>query len=96
MCDEKSVIIHFSDEYKAKYCLHELLAELNRDQVLPNKVYWDAKSIDIERLSFSYEEDETAQLINILEHYHKYGFVIVEGLKAQKGEVSNFAERIGL
>lgn len=94
-CDEKSVIIHFSDEYKAKYCLHELLAELNRDQVLPNKVHWDAKSNDIERLSFSYEEDETAQLINILDHYHKYGFVIVEGLKAQKGEVSNFAERIG-
>ena len=66
MCDEKSVIIHFSDEYKAKYCLHELLAELNRDQVLPNKVHWDAKSIDIERLSFSYEEDETAQLIIFL------------------------------
>ena len=95
MCDEKSVIIHFSDEYKAKYCLYELLSELNKKQILPEKIHWNTSDLDTERLLFSYEKDETAQLLNILEYYHKYGFVIVEGLKAQKGEIINFAERIG-
>ena len=93
--DEKNIIICFSDEHKAKYCLQELLSELNKDQLLPSKIYWNAESVSIEKFNFSYEEDEASQLLRILEYYHKYGFVIVEGLKAKKGEITSFAERIG-
>ena len=48
-----------------------------------------------ESFNFSYDKNESEQLIDILEFYHKYGFVIVNGLKPKEGEIIDFAERIG-
>ena len=48
-----------------------------------------------ESFNFSYHKNESEQLIDILEFYHKYGFVIVNGLKPKEGEIIDFAERIG-
>jgi gamma-butyrobetaine dioxygenase len=35
------------------------------------------------------------QMLEILEYFHQYGFVVVKGLHAKEGEIINFAERIG-
>ena len=35
------------------------------------------------------------QMLDILEYFHQYGFVVVKGLHAKEGEIINFAERIG-
>ena len=93
--EEDKVLIKFSDNHEAEYCLHSLIKEIKRSKGLPDKVFWKKENIILKKFNFNYEEDEKKQLYHILDFYHKYGFVLVSGLKAADGEIINFAEKIG-
>ena len=93
--DEDKILIKFSDNHEAKYCLNNLIKEIKRSKGLPDKVFWNKDNVTFQKFDFSYENDEKRQLYNILNFYHKYGFVLVSGLKALEGEIINFAEKIG-
>lgn len=93
--NEDQIIVRFSDKHEAKYSLKELLSEVNCYKDLPEKRLWDSSQINYKEFKFDYNSDPDAQLLNILEYYHKYGFAIVTELKPSEGEIINFAERIG-
>jgi len=93
--DEDKILIKFSDNHEAKYYLNNLIKEIKRSKGLPDKVFWNKENVAFQKFDFSYENDEKKQLYNILDFYHKYGFVLVSGLKAVEGEIVNFAEKIG-
>jgi len=93
--NESKILIKFSDNHEANYCLNNLIKEIKRSKVLPEKVFWNKENEIFQKFDFNYEDNEEKQLYNILDFYHKYGFVLVGGLKAVEGEIINFAEKIG-
>ena len=95
LISENDLLVEFSDHHKAKYKLTEIIQELRGNISLPKKILWNAQNVSHESFNFSYDKNESEQLIDILEFYHKYGFVIVNGLKPKEGEIIDFAERIG-
>ena len=84
--EEGKILIKFSDNHEAKYCLNNLIKEIKRSKGLPKKVFWNKDNVIFQKFDFSYKDDEKKQLYNILDFYHKYGFVLVSGLKAVEGE----------
>ena len=93
--NEEKILIRFSDDHEANYCLKKLSKELQRSKDLPEKILWDNSEINFKTFEFQYNQDEENQLLDILHYYHQYGFVLVTGLKPQDGEIINFAQRIG-
>ena len=93
--DQDEILIKFSDQHEAKYSLKDLLLEIDRKDNLPQKVYWNTSNLEFKEFNFDYSLEPEQQMLEILEYFHKYGFVVVKELHAQEGEIINFAERIG-
>ena len=93
--DEDKLLIKFSDNHVAKYCVKNLIKEIKRAKGLPDKVFWNKDSISLRKFKFDYNTNENKQIYEILEYYHRYGFAIVSKLKPEDGEIINFAEKIG-
>jgi len=89
------ILIKFSDQHVAKYSLKDLLLEIEKKDNLPQKTLWNTDSLEFKEFYFNYNREIDKQMLEILEHFHQYGFVVVKDLKAKEGEVINFAERIG-
>ena len=93
--DHDEILIKFSDQHEAKYSLKDLLLEVEKKDNLPQKVYWSTSNLEFKEFNFDYSLESEQQMLEILEYFHKYGFVVVKELHAQEGEIINFAERIG-
>ena len=92
---DNKMLVEFSDNHSATYCLDKLITEITRSNVLPPKIYWNKNDAELKKFSFAYGVNESQQLFEILKFYHQYGYVVVEDLPAKDGEVIKFAEKIG-
>jgi gamma-butyrobetaine dioxygenase len=93
--DQDEILIKFSDQHEAKYSLKDLLLEVGRKDNLPQKILWNTDNLEFKEFNFDYSSAAEMQMLEILEYFHQYGFVVVKGLHAKEGEIINFAERIG-
>lgn len=93
--DHDEILIKFSDKHEAKYSLNELMCEVEKKETLPAKIMWNSKNLDFKNFHFEYEANTDQQMLEILEYFHKYGFVVIRSLRPKEGEIINFAERIG-
>ena len=93
--DQDEILIKFSDQHEAKYSLKDLLLEVGRKDNLPQKILWNTDNLEFKEFNFDYSLEAEMQMLELLEYFHQYGFVVVKGLHAKEGEIINFAERIG-
>ena len=93
--EKDKLLIKFSDNHVAKYCIKNLIKEIKRAKGLPDKVFWNKENISLRKFKFDYSKNENKQIYEILEYYHRYGFAIVSKLKPEDGEIINFAKKIG-
>ena len=52
--DEDKLLIKFSDNHVAKYCIKNLIKEIKRAKGLPDKVFWNKDSISLSKFKFDY------------------------------------------
>ena len=66
LISENDLLVEFSDHHRAKYKLTEILQELRGNVSLPKKILWNAQNVSHESFNFSYDKNESEQLIDIL------------------------------
>ena len=62
--DKDKILIKFSDNHEAKYCLNNLIKEIKRSKGLPKKVFWNKDNVIFQKFDFSYKDDEKKQEID--------------------------------
>ena len=48
--EKDKVLIKFSDNHEAEYCLHSLIKEIKRSKGLPDKVFWEKRILFLRNL----------------------------------------------
>jgi len=88
--------VKFSDKTESNYNIYDLHKEIIGKDFIPKKIFWSA-SIDLKMLQFnsSFLKKDEKLLINLLEKFYEYGFVIINNIEAKEKEIIKFAERIG-
>ena len=87
--------VRFSDKTECNYNICDLHKEIIGKDFIPKKIFW-LTSINLKMLQFNssfLNKDE--KLINVLEKFYAYGFVIINNIEAKEREIIKFAERIG-
>ena len=80
LLDQDEILIKFSDQHEAKYSLKDLLLEVGRKDNLPQKILWNTDNLEFKVFNFDYSLEAEMQMLELLEYFHQYGFVVVKGL----------------
>ena len=93
--NENILTLLFSDGERGTYLIEDLLKEINKFNVIPDKTPWQQDTITIPFHNYLEFKDSSNLFINMLNDFHSLGFVIVTNLSSQEGTVINFAESLG-
>ena len=92
--DDNFISLSFSDGAKGNISIEEIYNEINNIDCIPPKKIW-TKTHKLQIFDNDKIQDNKDNLIQMLETFYQYGYVIIENTKAEENEVINFAEKIG-
>ncbi len=92
--EDKFLSISFSDGVKGKISVEELYKEINSIDAVPEKKIWE-KNDKLQLFDNNKIYQDKNNLIEMLESFYEYGYVIIENTRAEENEVINFAEKLG-
>lgn len=95
--------VEFSDGHRATYPIDKLLKSLGwvaDEEERPMPVAWDTPFepfpyVDWSGLGWSVEEEDTAQVIDMIEKFSRHGFVILRDTPTEPGTVRRIGTRLG-
>ena len=93
--EDQVLTITFSDGIVGEFAIKDLIAEINNNDVIPNKVAWENNIDQLPYHDFSKFNKSQNLLIKMLNEFHMLGFVILTHLSKDEGTVIRFAESLG-
>ena len=92
--DDQFISLRFSDGAEGKISIEEINNEIKNIDLIPEKKIW-TKTDKLQIFDNDKIQEDRDNLIQMLESFYQYGYVIIENTKAEENEVINFAEKIG-
>ena len=92
------LLIAFSDGHRAEYSLERLASELVSSGYVthaPHLLLWDSSLEDYPEHEWGAISTDSKNLLEFLEDFYSYGFVLVNGCPAKRGFLTDFAEPLG-
>lgn len=93
--DDNLLKIIFSDGEIGNYIINDLVNEINKKDVIPNKLEWNNNIDKLPYYDFNKLSGSKDLTIKMLSDFHSLGFVIIANLSKEEGTVIKFAENLG-
>ena len=92
--EDKFLNVTFTDGVNGKINIDEIYDEINSIDCIPEKKIWE-KNDKLQVFDNNKIYQDKNNLIEMLNSFYEYGYVIIENTKAEENEVINFAEKLG-
>jgi len=92
--EDKFLNVTFTDGVNGKINIDQIYDEINSIDCIPEKKIWK-KNDKLQVFDNNKIYQDKNNLIEMLNSFYEYGYVIIENTKAEENEVINFAEKLG-
>ena len=91
--NENTLQIIFSDGEVGNFLIQDLLNEINQNSSIPDSKPWNKKLI-LPYHNYENFNNSSNWIINMLNDFHSFGFVIITNLSEKQGTVIDFADNL--
>ena len=92
--DNDTLNVEFTDGSSGFFSINELYDEINFIDVIPEKKIWN-KNHTLNVCDNNNLFSDNKKLVEMLNTFYEYGYVVIKNTKAEENEVINFAEKLG-
>ena len=92
--DNDTLNVEFTDGSSGFFSINELYDEINFIDVIPEKKIWN-KNHTLNVCDNNNLFSDNKKLVEMLNTFYEYGYVVIKNTNAEENEVINFAEKLG-
>ncbi len=92
---DQDLYLEFSDGAKGQFNINDIIKEISKTDVIPKKKTWKNNFNSLPTHNFENVLSNNKYLMQLLDDFQMYGFVLVTHLSKEEGTVIKFAEHFG-